>query len=67
MASPHTKLHLENGNVIKKESQDFKEKFREDQKPIGMIGTLVFLAILIIPYDTISLGPLGPSGVIPIY
>jgi hypothetical protein len=58
---------LEKGKVIKKESQDFKLKFLDDQKPTGIIGTFVFLAIFIIPSDTISFGPLGPSGVIPIY
>ena len=33
-----TKEHFENGNVIKKESQDFKIKFFEDQYPNGIIG-----------------------------
>ena len=31
IASPQTKLHFENGNVIKNESQDLKVKFLEDQ------------------------------------
>jgi len=42
------------------------KKFLDDQKPTGMIGTLVFFAILITPSDTFSFGPRGPSGVIPI-
>ena len=42
MTSPQTKEHFEKGKVIKKESQDFKEKFLEELKPIGMIGTFVF-------------------------
>ena len=66
IGSPQTKEHFEKGSVIKKESQDFNLKFLDDQKPIGIIGTLEAFAILIIPSETISLGPLGPSGVIPI-
>ena len=32
-----------------------------------MIGIFEILAILIIPSDTFSFGPRGPSGVIPTY
>ncbi len=53
--------------MTKKVSQDLKRKLLEDQKPQGIIGVLVALAIFTIPSETVSLGPLGPSGVIPIY
>ena len=66
IASPQTILHLEKGKVIRKESQDFRQKFFDDPKPTGIIGTFDILAILIIPSETFSFGPLGPSGVIPI-
>ena len=66
IALPQTKLHFEKGSVIKKESQDFKVKFLEDQNPNGIIGILVCLEILIIPSETFSFGPRGPSGVIAI-
>ena len=62
-----TKQQDEKGKVIKKESQEFKLKFFEDQKPQVIIGVFVALAILIIPSETFSFGPLGPSGVIPTY
>ena len=61
----HTNEHLENGNVIKKESQDFILKLFEDQNPTGIIGTFDDFAIFIMPSETTSLGPLGPSGVMP--
>ena len=66
MGSLHAKTHFENGKVIKNESHEFRVKFLDDQKPTGMMGTLDFFAILIIPSDTFSFGPRGPSGVIPI-
>ena len=43
IAFPQTKLHFENGRVTKKESHDFKVKFLELQKPIGIIGIPVLL------------------------
>ena len=61
-----TKEHFENGKVIKKESHDFNLKFFDDQNPIGIIGILEVFASFIIPSETLSLGPLGPSGVMPI-
>ena len=64
---PHTKQHLEKGKEIKNESQEFNRKFLDDQKPQQIIGVFVALAILIIPSETVSLGPRGPSGVMPIY
>ena len=39
----------------------------EDAYPTAMIGVFETLAILIIPSDTFSFGPRGPSGVIPMY
>ena len=51
--------------MIRKESQDFNLKFLEDQNPTEMIGVFEVLAILIIPSETNSFGPLGPSGVTP--
>ena len=44
----------------------FNLKFFEDQNPIGIIGTFDVFAIFIMPSETISFGPLGPSGVMPI-
>ena len=64
---PHTTVHLENGNVIKNESHEFNLRFLFEANPSGIIGTFECIAILIIPSDTFLLGPLGPSGVIPIY
>ena len=52
--------------MTKKESHEFKRKFLEDQKPQGIIGIFEALAIFIMPPQPISLGPRGPSGVIPI-
>lgn len=66
IGSFQTNEHFENGKVIKKESQEFSLMFFEDQNPIGIIGVFEFFAILIIPSETTSFGPLGPSGVIPI-
>ena len=67
IAFPHTKALLEKGLVIKKESHDFSFLYLEEANPIGIIGTCVTLDILIMPSETFWLGPLGPSGVIPIH
>ena len=57
----------EKGNVIKNESQLFNLKLFDDQNPRGIIGISLVFAILITPSETTSFGPLGPSGVIPMY
>ena len=67
IAFPQTKAHLEKGFVIKKESHEFNFLNLDEANPIGIIGTWVTFEILIIPSDTFWFGPLGPSGVIPIY
>ena len=66
IGSLQVNILLEKGYVIKNESQEFNEKLLDDQYPTGIIGILEVFAILIIPSDTFSLGPLGPSGVMPI-
>ena len=65
--SLHTKELLEKGREIRNESHDLSLKFLEDANPTAIIGIFETLAILIIPADTLSLGPRGPSGVIPMY
>ena len=65
IGSPQTNLHLENGYVIRNESQDLSLKFLSEAKPSGIIGTWEWMAIFITPSDTFLFGPLGPSGVIP--
>ena len=67
IAFPHTKALKENGLVIKKESHDFNVLYLDEAKPIGIIGTWVAFDILIMPSETFWFGPLGPSGVMPIY
>ena len=53
--------------MTKNESHEFNFLNLEEAKPIGIMGTWVVFAILIIPSDTFWFGPLGPSGVIPMH
>ena len=63
---PQTNAHLEKGKVIRNLSHEWSFLNFVDAKPTGIIGIFADLAILIMPSDTFWLGPLGPSGVIPI-